>query len=553
MRRHNQACRRARVSTTGGVDGHSGLAVSAAIYARVSTGAQDKAGTIETQLAVCRRHCSQRGWQVVGEFLDRAISGAAALDSREQLMRALALGADGNYRYLVAFDMSRLMRDDLDGVGAILGAVRRAGLVIVEASTGRQHTLEGYETLTTVVTAILGNLDLEERYRRTNEGRKRHVAQGGKGTRPPWGLERTATDTWRWDPEKAAVVREVFQRYVDGERPAAIARALGARGAPKPNNYVRKGDPGSAAGWTRHSVRHLLRQEAYTGVWRRWHGEHIQLLTPLIDPSTWDRTRDILTSRQRKPGPTRTKPNLLGDHGRCALCGSGMGRTFSHKRWQDGRIRVYYEYYRCKASTYRQECSARGIRADRVNPQVWRGVTDLLVSRWDEIAGAIADAYGGDVDRGVAEQEVRALEKRHKHALRGYRQALEHAAYDQSGPPSRSHHNWQLVRDLGAEADGIERDMEHARRALADLAPLEAEAMAAVEILRDALVAGEEQATEEERAEIVAGLFAWLPGHFVIGKDTVELVLTVCNPRAPARMCARIEHGQVVELQYVSG
>lgn len=56
--------------------------MTVALYARVSTEGQDP----EVQLMALRAHATQRGWQVVEEFVDRGVSGGK--ERRPALARA---------------------------------------------------------------------------------------------------------------------------------------------------------------------------------------------------------------------------------------------------------------------------------------------------------------------------------------------------------------------------------------------------------------------------------------------------------------------------------
>jgi DNA invertase Pin-like site-specific DNA recombinase len=57
-----------------------------ALYARISTSEQDA----DLQLVDLRRYATARGWEIAGEFVDRGVSGAAAIRPvRDQLMTAV--------------------------------------------------------------------------------------------------------------------------------------------------------------------------------------------------------------------------------------------------------------------------------------------------------------------------------------------------------------------------------------------------------------------------------------------------------------------------------
>ena len=75
----------------------------AAIYARVSTGAQ----TVENQLRELREVAEQHGW-IVAEFRDAGISGAKGRDKRPGLDRLLHAVARREIDMVAAWSVDRL-------------------------------------------------------------------------------------------------------------------------------------------------------------------------------------------------------------------------------------------------------------------------------------------------------------------------------------------------------------------------------------------------------------------------------------------------------------
>lgn len=65
-----------------------------AIYARYSTDLQSER-SVDDQLVLCREHAQREGWSVVGEYTDRAISGASVVNRPgiQTMMEAAAKGA----------------------------------------------------------------------------------------------------------------------------------------------------------------------------------------------------------------------------------------------------------------------------------------------------------------------------------------------------------------------------------------------------------------------------------------------------------------------------
>ena len=83
----------------------------AVIYARYSSD-QQRAASIDDQLRVCRSLAECRGWQVVAEYTDAAMSGATA--HRPDYRRMTADAERGAFDVVVAEALDRLSRDQAD-------------------------------------------------------------------------------------------------------------------------------------------------------------------------------------------------------------------------------------------------------------------------------------------------------------------------------------------------------------------------------------------------------------------------------------------------------
>ena len=86
-----------------------------ALYARVST---DKQST-ENQLIELRAAATRMGWEVVGEFVDRGISGAKGRAERPRLDAMLKGVARKDFDIVAAWSVDRLGRSLIDLVGLL--------------------------------------------------------------------------------------------------------------------------------------------------------------------------------------------------------------------------------------------------------------------------------------------------------------------------------------------------------------------------------------------------------------------------------------------------
>jgi DNA invertase Pin-like site-specific DNA recombinase len=77
-----------------------------AIYVRVSTDTQ----TTENQLRELRAHAARAGWEIAGEFVDHAVSGAKGRDQRPEFNRMCKAAARRQFDVIAAWSVDRLGR-----------------------------------------------------------------------------------------------------------------------------------------------------------------------------------------------------------------------------------------------------------------------------------------------------------------------------------------------------------------------------------------------------------------------------------------------------------
>jgi DNA invertase Pin-like site-specific DNA recombinase len=83
----------------------------AVLYTRVSTEAQAASGLgMEAQLEACRAHAARKGYTIIGEHCDPAISGRDSLDKRPGLQAVLTAAARQSDVVVIVYSLSRLSR-----------------------------------------------------------------------------------------------------------------------------------------------------------------------------------------------------------------------------------------------------------------------------------------------------------------------------------------------------------------------------------------------------------------------------------------------------------
>jgi site-specific DNA recombinase len=250
----------------------------AAIYARRSQ-EQERAESVERQLAHARRFAEERGWVVDHAFSDNGLSGADF--DRPGLTRLLGtLTPHPPFRILVVMDLDRIGREQYERA-YLLKRFAQAGIAIYEYLTRAPVRLETpTDKFLLSASGFAAEVERDKARQRTHDAllmkaRAGHVTGGRVFGYTNRDVETTAADGRRRrlyvervvHVEEAAVVRRIFILCAEGLGFKAIAVRLNDEGALAPLPR-RAGRP---RGWAPSSVREVLHRELYRGValWNR--------------------------------------------------------------------------------------------------------------------------------------------------------------------------------------------------------------------------------------------------------------------------------------------
>jgi site-specific DNA recombinase len=273
----------------------------ATIYCRYSTDKQ-RESSIEDQARVCQRRADLEGLDVVSQHADDGISGTVPVDSRPGGKALLADALAGRFDVLLLEGLDRLSRDMID-CETIVRRLEHSGIRIVGVSDGYDtQTGAGMRKLQRGMRGLVNEIYLDDLRTKTHRGQSGNVDRGflAGGASIGYRIERVEGGSRLViDPEAAAVVRWIFERYAEGWTTQRIAHDLNARGVPPPRRGASwahtaiYGNPGQGTG--------ILHNEIYTGryIWNRsqW----------IKDPDTGRRQRRVRPESEWK---VREMPEL---------------------------------------------------------------------------------------------------------------------------------------------------------------------------------------------------------------------------------------------------
>ena len=399
------------------------------IYARYSTDEQDPR-SIEDQVRRCTEHATTNAYRVVDEFPDEAISGAHTdrAELRRMLTAATAKGGSP-FRAVLVDDLSRLSRN-IGDFWRIIDDLAAVGVKVIDVQTGMSSDQPNARQMFGMKSLFADQMLETIRYqtRRGLEGRARAgFWTGGSvfgfATHPE--AAPSNAEYPRMLPEidetEAPIVRRIFRMSDEGHGYRPIADALNREGVTPPRNNGRGGKHGG--GWSHTTVRSILQNEKYVGVWIwnktrsiRVPGKKSRrfILNPesewvigefperaIVDRATWERVQARIAKRKRGDEQTMRKGQqvtLVSGLLRCGACGGPLS-----VRSAKIKAGVRYVNYGCTAHS-----SRGGAICDNAKTISALKLTDALV---EALHGLLT---GPDVEETFARAAERKVNERRK-------------------------------------------------------------------------------------------------------------------------------------------
>ena len=225
-----------------------------AAYCRVSTSSSDQLNSYARQIKVYTDKITKKtDWELVGIFADEGISGMKA-GNRPEFLRMIAMCEAHKIDLILVKSVSRFGRN----VKEALEYTRKLKLLGVGIQFEKEgiYTLSlGDEMLLNVFTAIA-----QEESKSLSQNLRYSIVKRMElgefvDPHPPYGYRFINKQLVIYEPE-AELVRQIFDKYLDGFSSMEIARELNETGVP-----TKEG----AKEWTSGQIRYMLANEKYVG------------------------------------------------------------------------------------------------------------------------------------------------------------------------------------------------------------------------------------------------------------------------------------------------
>lgn len=345
-------------------------AANAVIYARFSSDKQTE-NSIDFQLRADKEYCERKGLRVVGEYVDRAISGTS--DQRPEFQRMIRDARKQQFAFIIVYRFDRFARNRYDS------AIYKKELESV-----------GVRVLSTEESVGTGDegLILESIYEAMAESYSRRlsrvVSQGMKetalkgqstGGNLPHGY-RVENHMVVIDESFVPVIRYCFEARAEGKRKKPITDELNARGYRTKTGKL----------FTIHTVTQILSNPIYKGV---HHYAGIERSCPaIVTEELWNRVNEIEQRDKKTYGKKADRIDYtLSGKVFCGYCGAAMiGDSGTSKTGNT------YAYYTCANKKRTHNCQKKREK---------QGFLEWYVCE-QTVANVLTDEYVEKIAKGVS-------------------------------------------------------------------------------------------------------------------------------------------------------
>ncbi len=408
----------------------------AVIYARYSSERQTEQ-SIEGQIRDCRSFAEAEGIEIIGEYIDRAISGTT--DNRPDFQRMIADSRHGDFEAVIVYKLDRFARNRYDSA-VYKSKLKKNGVKVLSAKEHITDTPEGI-----IVEGLLESMNeyySAELSQKVKRGMRENVLKSKTtGGNIALGYKVGSDKRFEIDEAGAALVRRIFDSYDNGKTFAEICTSLNAAGYKTSRGKEYRSS----------TITRILSNRKYIGEYAAKGIDAVSTCPAIIAPEQFDRVQKRLSEhlqKHRHRNPAHSY--ILTGKITCPVCEKSMSGISGKSHTGN-----YYYYYKC---------GCRKIPAPDLEETVIHAITQYLTS--DNCKGIAEKAYQLYQKERKENPELQAARK----ALKNVTQRLDNAVEAVlSGLSSNAVRD--AISDLESRKTVLEGEVRRLSAGMPDLKP----------------------------------------------------------------------------------
>jgi DNA invertase Pin-like site-specific DNA recombinase len=382
----------------------------AAIYVRVSRAYQEGEDrvTIEAQTSECEAYCKQRGYTIIGLYVDKdrykvkgkLVHPSAVRKDRPGYVKMLKAAKAGEIDVIIAWKEDRLIRGMYSALPLSEVIEESKGALTVEL------VRENFDIKMLGIKAAIAKMEVDNIRERMLMGKRVRLERGelpGGATR--YGYSKSEDNRLLINQAEVEIIHKIIGWYLDGEDNMAIRRRLNILDVPARKAKV----------WSKATIQNILTFEGYaTGEFTSTLENEMFTIEcpPIISIDTWHRIVARREKNKKHRGRNVKEDYLCRGITKC-VCGWVCGVNTSHAVKKKAKLGKW-GYYRCAKREHQPEqrhphCFGT-MGAKKVDSYVWNYVVNIC--RNPEIVHAAIDAKIEQLQaEETYEQEAESLQR----------------------------------------------------------------------------------------------------------------------------------------------
>ena len=336
------------------------------IYARYSSHSQRDV-SIEQQVRACEVFAERNGIQIAHIYEDRSLTGTN--DKRPGFQQMIKDAKKGGWAYVIVYTLDRFSRDRYDSA-VYKRTLKDCGVKVLSAMENISDDPTG--VLMESLLEGLAEYYSKELSRKIRRGMTDNASKCMVNGSLPLGFVRGSDGRYAIDEAEAAVVREIFQRVLNGDKFSEIISDLNARCI-----KTKVGKP-----WNKSSFNRLVTNERYTGVYIYGETRIEGGIPQIIDRATFDAVQTKLHSKanpRKSNNPQRRRRDdsiyLLTGKLFCGHCKAPMVGVSGKSQGA-----TPYYYYVCKGKRTDHSCDKKNVRREYIEEFVATALRDTMLT-----------------------------------------------------------------------------------------------------------------------------------------------------------------------------
>ena len=333
--------------------------MNAVIYARYSSHNQ-REESIEGQIRVCTEYAESKGYTVINNYIDRAMSGKT--DNRPAFQQMIADSSKKLFNVIIVYKIDRFSRDKYDSA-IYKRQLKQNGVSVAYAAENIPDTPEGIilESLMEGF-AEYYSAELAQKVKR---GMQENALKGkANGSPRTLGYITNENRTFNILESEANTVKKIFELYLEGQKQSEIINYLNIHGMKTAKGVQFK----------KNDINRIITNEKYIGVYKH-SGVRIEGGMPaIIEKDTFNDAQIEFNRRKYIKMPKNENNYSLSGKIHCGICESTMSGTSGTSK--NGKTHYYYICSKAKNNL----CDKENVNAEWLENIVVNSTLDFILN-----------------------------------------------------------------------------------------------------------------------------------------------------------------------------